>query len=301
MIWTKGEDSLNTFLEHCNKQNKHIKFKPTGTGTTVPFLDVSVTLKNGKLHSDLYCKPTDKHQYLYQTSCHSKHTKDSVPYSLALRLRCICSTEHRFSLRTDDMKQHLLKRGYTKGCINDTINKASQVPRREAIMEKLQQNKLDRVPFVVTYNNLPPNIPKLLQQSQTILNASEKCSEVFKNTALASYRRGRNLNDMLCSKRIPQQKDTNQRNKYSQDVNNKSEKESQPKTNQCPECGIVLKNEKGLKIHPPQNTEDSKIIRPPLGSGLVSQTVDVILVEEDIFSLLSKAQRMVENIGSNSH
>ena len=70
-----------------------------------------------------------------------------------------------------------------------------------------------------------------------------------KNTPLVNYRRGRNLNDMLCSQRIPQQKDTNQRNKYSQDVNNKSEKESQPKTNQCPECGILLKNEKGLKIH----------------------------------------------------
>ena len=72
------------------------------------------------------------------------------------------------------MKQHLLKRGYTKGCINDAINKASQVPRREAMMEKLEQNKLDRVPFVITYNPLLPNIPKLLQESQTILNASKK-------------------------------------------------------------------------------------------------------------------------------
>ena len=124
------------------------------------------------------------------------------------------------------MKQHLLKRGYTKGCINDATNKASQVPRREAIMEKLEQNKLDRVPFVITYNLLLPNIPKLLQESQTILNASEKCSEVFENTPLVRYRRGRNLNDMLCSKRIPQQKDTNQRNEYSRDVNDKSKKES---------------------------------------------------------------------------
>ena len=221
----------------------------------------------------MYCKPIDKHQYLYHTSCHPKHTKNSLPYGLALRLRRICSTGHLFSLRTDEMKQHLLKRGYTKGRINDAIskasralrrkaimekleqnkldaiNKASQVLRREAIMEKLEQNKLDRVPFVVTYNPLLPNIPKLLQESQTILNASEKCPEVFKNTPLVSYKRGRNLNDKLCSKRIPQQKDTNQRNKCSQDVNNKSEKESQPKTNQCPECGILLKNEKGLKIH----------------------------------------------------
>ena len=41
------------------------------------FLDVSVSLQNEKLHTDLYCKPTDKHQYLYYTSCHPKHTKNS--------------------------------------------------------------------------------------------------------------------------------------------------------------------------------------------------------------------------------
>ena len=55
------------------------------------------------------------------------------------------------------------------------------------------------------------------------------------------------------------------------------------------------------KYTAPQNTDDSKIIRPPLGFGLVNQTVDVILVDEDIFELLSKAQKMVENIRSNSH
>ena len=117
-------------------------------------------------------------------------------------------------------------RGHTKECINDAINKVSQVPRREAIVEKLEQNKIDRVPFVITYKPLLPNIPKLLQESQTILNASEKCSEVFKNTPLVNYRRGRNLNDMLCGKIIPQQRNTNQRNKYSRDDNNKNNKES---------------------------------------------------------------------------
>ena len=79
MIWTEGEDSLNKFLEHGNKQNKHIQFTLSDIGTTVPFLDVSVSLQNQKLHTDLYCKPTDKHQYLYCTSCHPKHTKNSLP------------------------------------------------------------------------------------------------------------------------------------------------------------------------------------------------------------------------------
>ena len=81
MIWTEGKDSLKEFLQHCNRQNKHIQFTESEAGTTVPFLDVSVSLQNEKLQTDFYCKPTDKHQYIYYTSCHPKHTKNSLPYS----------------------------------------------------------------------------------------------------------------------------------------------------------------------------------------------------------------------------
>ena len=58
--------------------------------SSVPFLDVRVILKDGKLHSDLYIKPTDKFQYLDFTSCHPHHQKANLPYALALRIRRIC-------------------------------------------------------------------------------------------------------------------------------------------------------------------------------------------------------------------
>ena len=64
MIWTDGEDSLNDFLIHCNNQNKNIQFEQTISNNSMPFLNVSVTLEGGKLTTDLYCKSTDKHQYL---------------------------------------------------------------------------------------------------------------------------------------------------------------------------------------------------------------------------------------------
>ena len=107
MIWREGKDSLKQFLKHCNRPNKHIEFTESEAGTTVHFLDASVHLQNEKLHTDLYCKPTDlyckptdKHQYLYYTSCQPKHTRNSLPYSLALRLRRICLTDELFSLCT---------------------------------------------------------------------------------------------------------------------------------------------------------------------------------------------------------
>ena len=189
MIWTDGEDSLNDFLAHCNNQNKNIQFEQTISNTSIPFLDVSVTLEGGKLTTDLYCKSTDKHQYLYHTRCHPKHTKTSLPYCLALRLCRICSSENLFQQRTNEMLHHLIQRGYKKRSIHDAIKKASLVTREEALADKTKSKSLQRVPFVVTYNPMLPNIPKILHEAHPILHASERCTEIFKNVPLVSYRR----------------------------------------------------------------------------------------------------------------
>ena len=241
MIWTEGEESLHDFLKHCNNQNKNILFKQTVSNTSIPFLDVNVTLNNGKLHTDLYSKPTDKHQYLYYTSCHPKHTKTSLPYCLALRLRRICSTEKDFEIRIKEMTQHLLNRGYKKGCIKDAINKAASLSREDALTKRNKPKSIQKVPLVITYNPMLPNIPKILNESQTILHASERCTEVFPNVPLVSYRRARNLSDMLCSRRIAQPVNSTTLQHYI--------KPHISNNNQCPQCGIILKNDKGLKIH----------------------------------------------------
>ena len=47
---------------------------------------------------------------------------------------------------------------------------------------------------------------------------------------------------------MPPQINANKENPNPND-HNKKEDESQLKSNQCPECGLFLKNEKGLKIH----------------------------------------------------
>ena len=205
MIWTEGEEALNEFLTHCNNQSKHIQFEQTISNNLILFLDVSVILENGKLTTDLYSKPTDKHQYLYFNQL-SPQTYQNKPYvsaaCLALCLRRICSTDTLFQKRTHEMKHHLLQRGYKNGCIQDAINKASSVTREESLTNKRNQKILKRVPFVTTYNPMLPNIPKILNKSHTILHASERCAEVFLEVLLVSYRRARNLCNMLVNKRL---------------------------------------------------------------------------------------------------
>ena len=58
----------------------------------INFLDVTVSLHNNNIVTDLHVKSTDAHQYLLSSSCHPNHIKKSNPHSLALRIRRISST-----------------------------------------------------------------------------------------------------------------------------------------------------------------------------------------------------------------
>ena len=48
-LWTFGPTKLQQFFDVCNSFDPHIKFKQTVSSTTIPFLDVQVSLDNGKI------------------------------------------------------------------------------------------------------------------------------------------------------------------------------------------------------------------------------------------------------------
>ena len=102
---------------YINSIHPTIKFKhefSNSSHQSLPFLDVQVHLDNSLIETDLHTEPTDKHQYLLKTSCHPAHTKRTIPFSLALRLRRICSTDDFFNKLCDKLINFLELRGYSR-------------------------------------------------------------------------------------------------------------------------------------------------------------------------------------------
>ena len=143
---------------------------------------------------------------------------------------------------------------------DNAINKASSISREDALVDKTNDNQLTRVSFVVTYNPKLPSLPKILKESQSILHSSERCATIFPEVPLVSYRRSRNLSDMLCSRHLAPNPTTKpNRDTDSSSSNHHSNKSSDPNKdnksdesnngNECPECGHTFKNPKGLQIH----------------------------------------------------
>ena len=78
-VYTFNNFHHNSKLTHeCSKEE-------------INFLDVTVRGNHGEFITNLYSKPTDGHQYLLFESCHPSHTKSSIIFSQALRMRRICS------------------------------------------------------------------------------------------------------------------------------------------------------------------------------------------------------------------
>ena len=243
-IWTHGREELDKFLEYANRNRHGMIFETSNESISceqVPFLDVLVILKDGILHTDLYTKPTDKFQYLNFKSCHPFHQKSNLPYALALRIRRICSNINDFRKHCITLTQHLRKRGYKLGLIKDGIRKATARSREEVLRPKEGTEEVDdRVIFSTTYNPIVPDLKKKLTELQPVLLTSERCKTVFPTPPLLAYRRNRNLNDMLVSRRLP-----NNTNIIQSSENIDIDRNS----NTCEECGRVFSTPRGKLIH----------------------------------------------------
>ena len=202
MIWTEGSDRLKIFVDYLNNIHPTIKFTSSHSLTNVPFLDVMVSLHNGIIETDLFTKPTDKHQHLLSSSYHPHHTKKAIPFSLALRLRRICSTDAKFKHRINKLKTYLLARGYNNNFLEEQFLRAANLSRTNALQTKPKDSN-DVVPFVVTYNLALPRISNFLRKHFNILHTSNRCKDVFKQPPFVAYRRSPNLRDILVKARLP--------------------------------------------------------------------------------------------------
>ena len=75
IIWTDSEKNLNKFLKDLNEFYRNLKFTYEKPQEKINFLDLVITISDGKIIIDLYCKSTNSDQYLHFDSCHAEHIK----------------------------------------------------------------------------------------------------------------------------------------------------------------------------------------------------------------------------------
>ena len=82
---------------------------------------------------------------------------ENVPYSLALRLKHICSDSDTFESRVRELSDHLCKRGHQKQAISRVTERARQ-QKREDLLSYNPKSESSVLLFVLTYH---PDLPKV--------------------------------------------------------------------------------------------------------------------------------------------
>ena len=150
-----------------------IKLTADWSKTLINFLDVTVSIAEGVIETDLYVKPTDSQQYLLLSSCHPFYCKKGISYSQALRLNRICSNNEFFDKRCNDLEKHLLERGYSEKMVRKEILRVRAIPR-DALLEKVNnQEKQNKRTFNITYHPLFRNVRKILEELHVILASDD--------------------------------------------------------------------------------------------------------------------------------
>ena len=168
------------------------------------FLDTTVWIDSeGLIKTDLYTKPCAKIQYLLPTSGHPSHTFHSIPFSLMMRLRRICSTPELFEMRMGHLKNHLLSRGYSLSILNKAADKIRQISRLDAL-KRVEQEKTRRKCFVTEYHPSLPPMGKILHKHWSVMVERDgRLKECFPQPSMVAYKRGKSLKELLCRARMP--------------------------------------------------------------------------------------------------
>ena len=172
--------------------------------TSVPFLDTSCSIVDGKIITDLYRKETDRNQYLLPSSCHPAHVTNNIPFSLGLRIVRICSRPEDREKRFGELKQMLLERNYPSKIIDAAIERARNISRKEALKKVVRdESDSDRPVFVVLYDARLPSIPAIVKKHWRVMCQDPYLKKVFPKPPLVAFRRQRNIREKLIRAKVP--------------------------------------------------------------------------------------------------
>ena len=154
LLWTGTPEDLDVFFKRINSFHSPVKFTIASSTDQLPFLDILISLKDGFIKTDIPTKTTDSHAYLPNSSCHSHHVVNNIPYSQVLWLRRLCADTEVFNARCDEMEGRFLRRGYHLKNVQEARARVGNTPRSETLQYKPELST-NRTPFIVTHTTRP--------------------------------------------------------------------------------------------------------------------------------------------------
>ena len=115
------------------------------------------------MSTNLYCKPTDSHNYLLYSSEHPRHLLNGIPYSQFTRIKRLCLKPEDFRLNAHMLTTHFIHRGYPKHLVLKALERMDTLNRDDLLNKKtLKTQSYPKGPHkfycVTTHNPINPHL-----------------------------------------------------------------------------------------------------------------------------------------------
>ena len=169
--------------------------------TEINFLDFPVTKVGNKLETNLYCKPTDTHQYLHAQSCHRNVYKKCIIYGEAVMIKAIFSIEEKLNNRLEQLKQWLVDHGYKEDHVDSEIERAKLV-ERTVLLQKRDKEVDDSITIVLTYHPALSQVYEILRRSHKHVIKLPRLRSVPPSPPRVAFRNPKTIRDKLVRSKL---------------------------------------------------------------------------------------------------
>ena len=198
LVWTASEQELLNFHTTINSVHPSIKFTMEYSKEKINYLDTTVFIKDSKLVTKTFKKPTDRSAYLHNKSYHPSSLKTNIPYGQALRLKKICTSNKDYQESLTELNNAFIKRGYQQNNLTNQFTRANNKDRNHLLQKKpITQNQTNRIPFITTYNKNLPNLKQTMNKHWHLLKINPDIAQSFQQEPIIAYRRNKNLRDLI--------------------------------------------------------------------------------------------------------
>ena len=157
MLFGGTEDQCHELVDWLNSLMPGvIKFKFQYSKKKIEFLDLEISIENGRIETNLYVKPSNLQLFLDYSSNHPKHCKEGIVYSQALRVIERCSKVEDLEKNLDILAHKLLERNYPETLIEEKFKKAKSKDRKKSSTD-------DKVRGIFTHNAANPPLQKWIR------------------------------------------------------------------------------------------------------------------------------------------
>ena len=168
--------------------------------TNLHFLDVTVTLKDGHLKTNLYTKPTDAFLYLNKASNHPKHVIANIPKGQFIRIRRICTDKDEYFANCRKLSSFFVKRGYHQNDLAQTVKEISEIKRSKLLEDNIQEKKDPQIIFVCEWHPNLSQLPSILKKH--LLENDTATKKIFLSRPIVAYRRPKSIKNYVIRNNI---------------------------------------------------------------------------------------------------